>query len=113
MPDSPPDKISKRTLEYVSLVEGHRTKRLQTIVGGVTVCVIAAAVCLFKALDRPWWQTLIIGLAAAAFPNVFPVAIIVKTFRRYVRRKNVRIKTLEGKFDSKRTSSGLKEDGTP
>jgi len=107
------EKVSRQAIEYVRIVEGHRTKRLQWVVGGVVVCVLAMTFLLFKVLDRPWWQSLIVTLVAAAIPNTIPCYVTIKVFRNYVRRKNVRIKELEGKLDGNRTSSGLNADGTP
>ena len=113
MADSAPEKLNKRTIEYVNLVEGHRTKRLQWVVGGVVICILAIVFCIYKVLDHPWWYSLIIVIVAAATPNVIPCFASLKVFRMYVRRKNVRIKKLEAKLDTGRTSSGLRKDGTP
>lgn len=113
MANSVPEKPDKRALEYLNIVEGHRTRRLRIVVVGIVICVVALTFCLFKALDRPWWQSLLIGLGAAIIPNIFPTWVSIKVFRSYVRRKNARIKVLESTLDKKRTTSGLEEDGTP
>ena len=113
MKDSVPEKPDKWTIEYIKIVEKNRTQRLQWVVGGIVVCVICLSFVLFKIVDRPWWQTLIVTLVAAMIPNTIPCWLSIRVFRTYVRRRNERIKSLESQLDKKRTSSGLEPDGTP
>lgn len=105
-------KRSDEAVQVVKINEVSRVLRWLIVVGGIVACVWIITDAVVKIMDEPAWVTVVAALIVAIAGPSGIIALLIKRQRRYTRHNQERLASLERAADPRRTSSGLRADGT-